>query len=138
MLMDKLNTALENSEMVISIFLKFSKAFDTLDHKILLSKLFHYGIRGVVHSWFTSYLSNRKQYATYNGTYSATKNIIYGVPQGSNFGPLLYLAYIDDLCDVCKFIVYFLQMTQICSAVFLISKHWKQISTKNLQKSQNA
>ena len=56
MLMDKLITALENNEIVIGIFLDFSEAFDTVDNKILLSKLTHYGIRGVAHSWFTSYV----------------------------------------------------------------------------------
>ena len=93
MLMDKLITALENNEIVIRIFLDFSNAFDTVDHKILLSKLSHCGIRGVAHSWFTSYLSNRKQYATYNGTSSVTRNIICGVPQGSILGPLIFLIY---------------------------------------------
>ena len=105
MLMDKLITALENNEIVIGVFLDFSKAFDTVGHKILLSKLSHYGIRGVAHSWFTSYmyLSNRKQYVTYNGTSSATRNIICGVPQGSILGPLIFLIKINDLCDVCKY-----------------------------------
>ena len=103
MLMDKLITALENNEIVIGIFLDFSKAFDTVDHKILLNKLSHYGIRGVAHSWFTSYLSNRKQYVTYNGTSSATRNIICGVPHVSILGPLIFLIYINDMCDVCKY-----------------------------------
>ena len=59
-LMDKLITALENGEHVIGIFLDFSKAFDTVDHEILLKKMYHYGIRGTAYKWFQSYLSNRK------------------------------------------------------------------------------
>ena len=67
-LMDQLITSLENAEHVIGIFLDFSKAFDTVDHAILLKKMSHYGIRGNALKWFESYLSNRKQYVTYNGT----------------------------------------------------------------------
>ena len=67
-LMDQLITSLENDEHVIRIFLDFSKAFDTVDHAILLKKMPHYGIRENALKWFESYLSNRKQYVTYNGT----------------------------------------------------------------------
>ena len=73
-LMDRLITSLENDEYVIGILLDFSKAFDTVDHVILLNKLSYYGIRGSALKWFESYLSNRKQYVTYNGIPSLTKN----------------------------------------------------------------
>ena len=102
-LMEQLITALENNETVVGIFLDFSKAFDTVDHDILLSKLFHYGIRGPAQKWFTSYISNRKQYVTYNGTSTRMRNITCGVPQGSILGPLLFFIYNNDLCKVCNF-----------------------------------
>ena len=101
-LMDKLIHAMENGEYVIGIYLDFSKAFDTVNHAILLDKLHHYGIRGVAHSWFKNYLTNRHQFVTYNGAKSKLKVINCGVPQGSILGPLLFLIYINDLVSVCK------------------------------------
>ena len=67
------------------------KAFDTVDHQILLAKLNHYGIRGVSNDWFKSYLSNRSQYVSINGYDSGLAAINCGVPQGSVLGPLLFL-----------------------------------------------
>ena len=99
---DKVIQAIENGEYAVGVLLDFSKAFDTVDHKILLDKLDHYGIRGCALSWFRSYLSHRFQYVTYNGSQSSQQLIKCGVPQGSILGPLLFCVYINDLCIVCK------------------------------------
>ena len=100
-LMDKLTKCLDNDEYIIGVFLDFSKAFDTVDHVILLQKLSVYGVRGNALSWFESYLKNRQQFVTYNGVLSDTKILQCGVPQGSILGPLLFLIYINDLANVC-------------------------------------
>ena len=85
------------------IFVDLQKAFDTVEHDILLSKLEHYGIRGLANEWFKSYLSNRKQYVSINGYHSNLADVKFGVPQGSVLGPLLFLIYINDLNQALKF-----------------------------------
>ena len=79
------------------VFLDLKKAFDTVDHESLLSKLSNYGIYGNAHQWFKSHLENRTQMCTINGSLSQSCLLNCGVPQGTILGPLLFLLYINDL-----------------------------------------
>lgn len=90
---------LNRGKRVSGLFLDIKKAFDTVDHNILLSKLYNCGVRGVALDWFCDYLSLRTQCVKVNGIFSDMGRIKCGVPQGSVLGPTLFLVYINDLCN---------------------------------------
>jgi len=117
-LIENITDKIDQKLITAGIFIDLKKAFDTVNHDILLRKLEHYGIRGVALEWARSYLSNRYQYVTINGINSEKRAIQCGVPQGSVLGPKLFLIYINDIChtsDLLKFILFADDTTILCS-----------------------
>ena len=129
-LTEKIKTTIDNKKVGCGVFIDLKKAFDTVNHSILLKKLEHYGVRGVVLNWFCSYLKDRKQYVSVNGHTSKDVKVTCGVPQGSVLGPLLFLVYINDLPTVSKILTFYLfaDDTNIC---------YESSNTFDLQKKIN-
>ena len=92
-LVDRLFKHLDDGQIPVSVFFDLSKAFDTLNHAILMDKLKYYGLNETSLNWFRSYLHDRHQYTEYNGTCSDVINLTTGGPQGSILGPLLFIIY---------------------------------------------
>ena len=108
-LVDYLINSFEENKLTCGIFLDISKAFDTIGHNILLSKLYKYWIRGNTLNWYMNYLSNRHQFMSINNTSSSFLRIECGLPQGSILGPILFILYINDLPRIStklKFLLY--------------------------------
>ena len=116
-LVEKITSSLDNGDFVIGVFLDLKKAFDTVDHHILLNKLFAYGIRGNTLKWFESYLTDRSQYVTYDGMQSTILPIKCGVPQGSILGPLLFIIYMNDIFNVSDLLYAILYADDTCVLV---------------------
>ena len=99
--LDGVYDALVRGNDLISVFLDLSRSFHTANHRILLDKAYYYGVRGLVHEWFESYLHNREQYVSNGEALSSLTNITSGVPQGVVLAPLLFSLYIKDMYLCC-------------------------------------
>ena len=98
-----IHESFENDNYTLGVYIDLSKAFDTIDHAILLKKLENYGIKGKNLAWFRSNLTNKEQYIQItNHSKSDLQNTTCGVPQGSILGPLLFLVYVNDLLSSSK------------------------------------
>merc|ERR1712055_1149839 len=96
-----LNNMLDNKDTDV-IYLDFAKAFDKVDHQILLKKLHGYGVRGKLLTWLNCYLSNRQQTVVIDGKHSEPAKVISGVPQGTVLGAILFIIYLNDLQSCIK------------------------------------
>ena len=129
---EKIREALDSKggKFARGVFIDLQKAFDIVDHSILLKKLEHYGIRGLANQWFRSYLTGRTQFTSGNGYDSEIRNMKYGVPQRSVLGPLLFLIYINHLHNAIKFstVHHFADNTNLLVSNSCINKIQDQIN----------
>ena len=135
-LVDDIKKSFSKGEFTLGVFIDLSKAFDTVDHEILLKKLVFYGINGKTKQWFESYLRNRHQFVSFdNGKSTTLLEILCGVPQGSILGPLLFLIYVNDLHKASSDLlpVMFADDTNI----FLSSKNIIELFSKMNQELKN-
>ena len=116
---DNIRRNMDQGQLTGAVFIDLRKAFDTVDHAVLLDKLSNLGILDKEHGWFTDYLSNRTQVVEFQGVTSASEAVSTGVPQGSILGPLLFILHINDLPEVvsdCNILMYADDTVLYCSS----------------------
>ena len=129
---DNLWKSIDNNMYTCGVFLDFSKAFDTVNHSILLKKMEHYGTRWVPLQLFTSYLTNRQQYTAMGNTVSSRQAVTCGIPQGSSLGPVLFLTYINDLPNCSSVLTFriFADDTNVFASVRVLKSLEQLINTE--------
>ena len=117
-LTESISDYIDSKQHCAGVFIDLIKAFDTVSHKLLAEKLSFYGVRGIVNTWLENYLMHRKQYVVVDNQASSRQLIKCGVPQGSVLGPILFLLFISDLCNVSnllKFVLFSDDTNIFCS-----------------------
>ena len=119
------DSSIDSKQHCAGVFIDLKKAFDIVNHKLLVEKSSFYGVRGIANTWLENYLMNRKQYVVVDNQASSMQFIKCGVPQGSVLGPVLFLLCINDLCNVSNLLKFVLLMTQICSVQMKVLRCFK-------------